>query len=498
MSRARIQALAEKPAHTDARGRHWEIWLKVAPQGPRRRVTTWIPVRRNQTDNALLGGREAKAIHDVLERLWTSLPPRYDVVAALCDGRLALPETYLTLLESGLAGVSDAFAMLARDRDDLSSMSAQAPAATKGAAAAPPSRGGADDPADPDLLPFVEDWDNSPLERQDGKGSITAATRSQQISRVLGLLSPEWRAWRVVRSLALRDKRAVPDRPAFTPFRASQFSTAAISAFLKASYEVAPTEKEQREINSSDPKIGAQVRETLRGQGDGAVATFDAFKIFSRQLLIAGVLKRDPTAAMHRPRYGQPRWYKLTSQADVELFASRLPAPYGDAFRMMCGTGLEPSPTLAALVADIDRDTESIIGRGTKTKSRERRAETGTSAWAASLRLMAEAEKMGRLTLFPARDALDGKVTLHRMDKIFARVRDELRAEGLKQFEGIVPYSGRHTYCVMTLKGGATYAEVAHQLGHINAKMVIKTYSLHIPKAGTLRDAIRRTEASTQ
>ena len=117
---------------------------------------------------------------------------------------------------------------------------------------------------------------------------------------------------------------------------------------------------------------------------------------------------------------------------------------------------------------------------------------------AAALRLIADAEEKGRPRLFPVRDGLVGEITLHRMDKIFARVRDELCGAGLKRFEDIVPYSGRHTYCVVALKGGATYAEVAHQLSHANSEMVIKTYSLHVPKAGTLRDAIRRTEASTQ
>ena len=76
------------------------------------------------------------------------------------------------------------------------------------------------------------------------------------------------------------------------------------------------------------------------------------------------------------------------------------------------------------------------------------------------------------------------------MNKGFALVREEPCQHGLQQFEGIVPYSGGHTYCVMALKGGGTYAEAAHQPGNVSAQIIVKTHSPHIPKSSALRDAI--------
>ena len=76
---------------------------------------------------------------------------------------------------------------------------------------------------------------------------------------------------------------------------------------------------------------------------------------------------------------------------------------------MMRGRGLELSFTFAALVDAVDVVGDEIIGRGTKTKYRERRAETGKSAMAAAVRLVADATFKERSQLMPKPDALGGK-----------------------------------------------------------------------------------------
>ena len=203
----------------------------------------------------------------------------------------------------------------------------------------------------------------------------------------------------------------------------------------------------------------------------------------------AGVIARDPMDTLIRPTKRPPRWAKLTRAEDIECFAARLPAPYDDAFRVGCGTGLEPQVVLDLTLDELDLPRYEIIGLGTKSKTPERRVELCGTADGAAERLAKAARAANRVQLFPEVDALGGKVTLHRMDKIFARVRAAFAAAGDKRFVGIVPYSARHTFCVMNLQGGATVQEVSEQLGLADATMINATYGLYIPKSGRLREA---------
>jgi integrase len=180
----------------------------------------------------------------------------------------------------------------------------------------------------------------------------------------------------------------------------------------------------------------------------------------------------------------------LDNHEDIERIASRLVAPLDDIWRVMCGTGIEPSP---ALLLPVDKAevlaTPVLHAHGTKSASRKRNAEYGDRTGQAVERARADAVRNGRPTLFPSHDEKGRRITRHRLAKDIRRASDALVVDH-PQFAGIHLYSARHTFAVMAIKGGASYQEVAQQLGHTTVAMVIRRYGRYKSAPGRIAAAM--------
>ncbi len=370
-----------QPMYTEARGRHWEIWIKVAPKGKRRRVRTWIPVKRHPVTGAPLNGELALSVYNTVARLWECPHPRWYVLQATADEgeHGALQRLHDAVVESGLAG-ADVLAASLEDRAQTAS-------------------------GHVDLVPLVEEWEVSAPTRQRGKGSISATTRLLMVSRVLKLFSPDLLAWRTTRSLAIRDDRPIPPKPNVTPFLLADFTWAKIHEHLAKSYRAKPTVEQREALAHKDPIRRELTEAALQGQGAGALAAFNAFAVFARWLVASGVIAVDPTEGKPRPADSPPDLAYLDNHEDIERIATRLVAPLDDIWRVMCGTGIEPSPALVLEVEKVEvLATPVLHAHGTKSPSRKRNAEYGDRTAQAVERARTDAVRNGRPTLFPTLD----------------------------------------------------------------------------------------------
>lgn len=470
------------PAHTEARGTMWEIRIKVSATGPRCRLKTWIPIKRDATD-APTNGADAARIYQVLEQLWANIEPRWAVLHALHKGQLGIYEVYETLTQRGLRGVD---ALVATQRIDAPKTKSPSPALAPGETPRTTTN------VEKDLIELVEEWENSPLDTQNGTGKIKASTRRQMVSHVLHFISPELAAVRNTEALAHRDKKTLPLRPKITPFPWEKFTTANFKEHLRSKYRATPIDGQLEELKSSQPSVRRAAENALLGQGDGAFAAFNSLRVFARWLAHEHGIHCNPTDGLARPRPGRPSIIHLDNVADIELMAEGLSEPYNDIWRCMCGTGLEPAVGLSLTTKNVDVSTQEIIGLGTKNHNRKRRVECGPGAWQALKRAVGQAKAEKRESLWNKVDANGRQVDARNMARAVEVRRKELLSKGHEQFEGVTPSTGRHTFCVMALKGGATPHELAFQLGHRDASMVIKVYSLHIPKPGRIRAALSK------
>jgi integrase len=100
------------------------------------------------------------------------------------------------------------------------------------------------------------------------------------------------------------------------------------------------------------------------------------------------------------------------------------------------------------------------------------------------------AKAAGREKLFPDVDVRGRQLTRYLLSEQVRSAVASLVEEGHTRFAGVHAYTSRHTFAVMALLGGATYQEVAQQLGHVTTAMVIKRYGPHAPARGRIAAAI--------
>ncbi|WP_373064772.1 hypothetical protein [Gemmatimonas sp.] len=263
-----------------------------------------------------------------------------------------------------------------------------------------------------DLIPLVLQWKDSPLKRQDGKGMITVDTRLQSVARVLKLVCPDLAKWNTDCALASRPtKRNAPPKvrppmPALRPFPLADFTAERIQLHLRAHYRMEPTDEQRDALESSRPDVPQMTRGLLEGQGDGARAAFDAFRILARWLIANGHVDEDPTARLDKPSASAMKLIKLDSAPDVDRLAGRMHSPLDDIWQTICGTGLEPSVTLDLDVNELDPATKEVIGLGTKNLLRQRRVECSEAAWNALATHRTAAVSAGRAKVWPSVDVL--------------------------------------------------------------------------------------------
>ncbi len=176
-------------------------------------------------------------------------------------------------------------------------------------------------------------------------------------------------------------------------------------------------------------------------------------------------LADNPMRRIQAPRAGKPRDRHLDT-ADAIRLADAQPEPYRTISALLAGTGLEVSVACALRRRDVDVKNREIRARGTKNHNRDRVARVSEWAWPFLARhivgLLADAP------LFPG------------VDRWFVADAHRDACAALK-ISDYTARDARHTWAVRMARAGTPPQQIAKQLGHKDATMVLKVYGLYFP-----------------
>lgn len=195
-----------------------------------------------------------------------------------------------------------------------------------------------------------------------------------------------------------------------------------------------------------------------------------AWSSFASYLVDIEVIDVNPIRSIRAPRNNPPRdlWLSLD---DAIALVDAQPEPFRALAALREGAGVEISAALKVRRGDVDVSNASVFVRGTKSAARTR--VVAVEAWAMT-RL---ADFLRRSPATPTTPLFNG-VTRFRALKV---QRAALKA--LKLDEGYTLHDARHSYAVRQMKAGADPQLIAHQLGHIDASMVLRVYGKYRPTA---------------
>ena len=201
-----------------------------------------------------------------------------------------------------------------------------------------------------------------------------------------------------------------------------------------------------------------------------AARRLSALRQFYRFLVLEGVRKDDPTAALDAPRLGRPL-PKLVSEAEVkQLLEAARAKPGPEGLRLVCllellyGSGLRVSELVGLPLAAARRDQRFLLVRGKGDK--ERLVPLGAPARAALAAYLAVRSHFlgaGESTrwLFPSRGA-EGHLTRRWCG---ALLKELAIAAGIDPAR-LSPHVLRHAFATHLLDHGADLRSVQAMLGH--------------------------------
>jgi site-specific recombinase XerC len=197
-----------------------------------------------------------------------------------------------------------------------------------------------------------------------------------------------------------------------------------------------------------------------------------AWSSFGNYLVERQVIEANPLRQVRAPKANDPRELYL-SPRDVRRLSEVQPRPYDALAALREGAAAELGVALAARVGDIDKRRRLFHARGTKNAWRDRFVQIEEWAWPLILRAC------GRKALSAA--LFEGATE----ERARAAHRRALKTLGLDP--GYRMHDARHSYAVMRVKRGDNVVEIAHDLGHRDATMVLKVYGKYAPKEAELR-----------
>ncbi len=195
-----------------------------------------------------------------------------------------------------------------------------------------------------------------------------------------------------------------------------------------------------------------------------------ALRQFYRFLVLEGVRKDDPTAALDAPRLGRPL-PKLVSEDEAKrLVAAARQKPGPEGLRLACllellyGTGLRVSELVSLPLAASRGDPRFLVVRGKGDK--ERLVPLGEPARAALAEYLAVrgaflGEGKASTWLFPSR-GIDGHLTRRRCGQL---LKELAIAAGIDPGR-LSPHVLRHAFASHLLDRGADLRSVQEMLGH--------------------------------
>lgn len=197
-----------------------------------------------------------------------------------------------------------------------------------------------------------------------------------------------------------------------------------------------------------------------------------ALSSFARFLVVEDVLPTNPVRDVPMVRERDPR-IRYLSQDEARKLVDALPEPYRALHALMLATAMEVSAALKVRRGDLDFAANTAFARGTKRHHRTRTCTVYHRwMWAWDIvrahvkrsGVMGEGAMFGTCTSPLALDAL----------------KDAVIATGLSDY---LTRDHRHTWAVQAIRDGIALHTVSHQLGHINATMVLTVYGRFVPTA---------------
>jgi integrase/recombinase XerD len=220
-----------------------------------------------------------------------------------------------------------------------------------------------------------------------------------------------------------------------------------------------------------------------------AARRLSALRQFYRFLVLEGLRRDDPTAALDAPRLGRPLPKVLSGkEAEALIGAARAwPGPEGRRLLAMCellyGAGLRVSELVGLPLAAARRDPRFLIVRGKGDK--ERMVPLGDPARAALTEYLAVrahflAEGKTSPFLFPSA-ARGGHLTRERVGQLMKALAAKAGIDPAR----LSPHVLRHAFATHLLDGGADLRSVQAMLGH--ADIATTQIYTHVESARLVR-----------
>lgn len=198
---------------------------------------------------------------------------------------------------------------------------------------------------------------------------------------------------------------------------------------------------------------------------------------FIQYLREVRVVSGNPLEGLTRPKPNPPRMQFLTLP-QVQTLLEATPDPYRQLYRLMYATGVELGAAIGLLVEAVQPERYLIRAPGTKAHNRDRVVKV--AVWART-----EVESLW-LNRSPAERLFEG--ARYRLASLtHSRVAESL---GFK----VTLHDARHHWAVRSLRTGWPIEGVARQLGHADARMVVKVYGRFVPDDEDLERWAQRSE----
>ncbi len=215
------------------------------------------------------------------------------------------------------------------------------------------------------------------------------------------------------------------------------------------------------------------VRDWLAGLSVGAPNRYRAaLSSFTRFLVIEDVLPTNLVRDVPMVKEREPR-LRYLSQDEAKALVDALPEPYRALHALMLATAMEVGAALKVRRGDLDFTANTAFARGTKRRHRTRTCTVYHRwmwAWEIVRAHVKRSGAMGEAHLF----------AMCTSPGALAALKDALSPAGLSDY---LTRDHRHTWAVQALRDGIALHTVSHQLGHINATMVLNVYGRFVPTA---------------
>lgn len=285
-------------------------------------------------------------------------------------------------------------------------------------------------------------------------GDDSVAQLRAQLNDVdLNELVPAWVQWATRRAgsatVAKYERQLRVLMPASRPYLRSAFTKKAVSDALRA----------------------------IPGSGSTGRRYHAAWSSFANYLLETDVMEVNPLRMIRAPRANPPKELHF-SLPDVMRLVNAQPMPYRALAALREGAGVEISAAIGVRRRNVNEDDHTVHVHGSKNAWRDRLVLVDDWAWPQIME--ACRAKLPDALLFP-------EVTYES-----ARAEHRKAVKALELDARYTMHDARHSFAVRWMRDNANPQDIANNLGHKDATLVLRVYGKYRPTAADLRRARAR------